>query len=130
MMVRKTGKSSHGRRGQICSAATQSMHSTPRHQTLLSTGERRGTTTLSTFPLSSSFISSYRCLVVICVSGGEPLIALICLSSVPRDVHYIRPFSALPQKPGSAGFLMLKSPLFTINIQEKFFEENFVFIYL
>lgn len=61
------GGSSGGRRGQTCSAAPQTLHSTPRHQTLLSTGKRKETLLLPSFPLSSSFISSYRCLVVICV---------------------------------------------------------------
>lgn len=103
-------------------------HSTPRHQRVLSTLERSETSLLPTFPLSSFFISSYLRLVVVCVRRrSSPSPSSVSLVFQEKFLHSF--FSALPRDLVSAGFLVMKSPMFTIVIHENnFFEEPRVFV--
>lgn len=56
-------------------------------------------------------------------------VALVRLSSVPRQVFLHSFFSSQPHDLVSAGFLVMKSPMFTIVIQENnFFLKNHLFL--
>lgn len=105
----------------------KSLHSTPRHQQVLSTLERTETWLFPTFSLSSFFISSYLCLVVVCVQRR--------VFTSPSSVFLVFQvflhsfFSSQPHNLVSAGFLVMKSPMFTIVIQENnFFLKNHSFL--
>lgn len=101
-----------------------------------STSKNRNTVT-TTFPLSFFFVCLY---LVICLSrcglcSVEGLhVAVVGLSSVPRVVFLSLSFSEfillhLPRDFVSAGFLVMKSLMFTIGIHEdNFFEEPLVFV--
>lgn len=108
-----------------CPLPSPTLYSTPRHQRILSTPERRETL-LPTFPLSSFFISSYLCLVVVCVR--RRISTSVFLVFQKNFLHSL--FSALPHNLVSAGFPVMKSPMFTLVIihENNFFEEPLAFV--
>lgn len=113
-----------GNRGQRCSGApipkSCSPHLAINESLLLWTKAR--TSSLPTFPPSSFFfffsISSYLCLVVVCVRRGISVLFL-SVSSVSKRSFLQSVFSALPHDLVSDGFLVMKSPMFTIVIHKK-----------
>lgn len=75
-------------------------------------------------------ISSYLCLVVVCVRRGISVLFL-SVSSVSKRSFLQSVSSALPHDLVSAGFLVMKSPMFTIVIhKKKTFMKNHLLLFL
>lgn len=124
-------KSRGGRRGQICSGAPHhhpnpALHTSP-SKSLLDSRKKRNIVVahFSSVKLYDLVISLSRC--GLC-SEGSLHIALVRLSSVPREVFCIHSFLHNHDLV-SVGFLVMKSLMFTIVTHENnFFKEPLVFV--
>lgn len=82
-------RSSAGSRGQTCSGAPhpKALQSTPRHQRVLPTLDKSENTVVAHFSsVELFFISSYLCLVVVCVWRGISTSSLSVSLVSPREV--------------------------------------------